>query len=563
MFINDYMQELAYLRSLARRVSEAYPEIADLLSEREADPAVERLLQGAALLNARLAHRLDGQIPELVRPLLQSLWPAYQRPIPACTMVQFSGVGGALQRSHTIPKGVSIRSKRMADRYEGCEFQTCSPVKLYPLELTQTRFVQPMASRRELCLDFVITSGLSFDLIGLDQLRIYFGGHDQNRTTIYRALVLADWVSVRDPEGNLVHGMGPTAVRPIGLSAEEPLTPGSGDELLGLRLLESYFAFPDKFLGIEICGLERVPRSRIDEQFTLVFGLGSHHLERTEVHPGHFLLGCTPAVNLRSHMRVDIEAVPDRTEFEIPPPAGTDIFDVHRVGTYDRKAQAWRDFDPWIGDRNSRPSRSEPRYLLRSRVNTHGQPGLAVAIVDADGQAMPPATKRLSVWATFTDQAASALRVGDVCIGAASTPAFVNVRNITPVSPPQPALVDTGSPFELMALSFLPSESAFTTGGLRRVVERTMKTPSQRARRMIQDVRFSREQHLHRQALVPVQNIEVDLDETAFISPGQAYLFARILFHLLCGPPHVDTHLHTEVQFRTLPSKNTYRMTSW
>src|SRR5512141_2299308 len=100
MFSKYYQSELAFLRGMGKEFAAAHPELAGLLAERGGDPDVERLLEGFAFLSARIRERLDDAVPELIHDLTEILLPHYLRPVPACTVVEFQPVAGALRARH-------------------------------------------------------------------------------------------------------------------------------------------------------------------------------------------------------------------------------------------------------------------------------------------------------------------------------------------------------------------------------------------------------------------------------------------------------------------------------
>ena len=52
----------------------------------EADPDVERLLEGVAFLTGRIRQKVDDEIPELFQSLMSLMWPHYLRPVPSTAM---------------------------------------------------------------------------------------------------------------------------------------------------------------------------------------------------------------------------------------------------------------------------------------------------------------------------------------------------------------------------------------------------------------------------------------------------------------------------------------------
>src|SRR5688572_18244907 len=88
-----YEQELAFLRTQAREFGKEYPEEAGFLrleaSGRSVDPHVERLVQGVALMAARVRLKIDDDFPELTDALIALLYPHYLAPLPSMTIAQF------------------------------------------------------------------------------------------------------------------------------------------------------------------------------------------------------------------------------------------------------------------------------------------------------------------------------------------------------------------------------------------------------------------------------------------------------------------------------------------
>ena len=59
---------------------------------------VDRLIEAFALLNARIAKRLDDDYPEFTEALFDVLYPHYLRPFPSCSIAHFGS--GEIGRAH-------------------------------------------------------------------------------------------------------------------------------------------------------------------------------------------------------------------------------------------------------------------------------------------------------------------------------------------------------------------------------------------------------------------------------------------------------------------------------
>src|SRR3982751_2428736 len=81
-----YNQELRYLREMGAEFAREFPKIAGRLGMEGmevADPYVERLIEGAAFLAARVQLKQDAEYPQLAQRLLDIVSPNLSAPIPS------------------------------------------------------------------------------------------------------------------------------------------------------------------------------------------------------------------------------------------------------------------------------------------------------------------------------------------------------------------------------------------------------------------------------------------------------------------------------------------------
>ena len=87
----DYFnRELGYFRQLGAEFGEQFPKIAGRLGMKGievADPYVERLLEGAAFLAARVQLKMDAEFPRFSQRLLEVVYPNYLAPTPSAAIV--------------------------------------------------------------------------------------------------------------------------------------------------------------------------------------------------------------------------------------------------------------------------------------------------------------------------------------------------------------------------------------------------------------------------------------------------------------------------------------------
>lgn len=121
-----YERELGYLRRHLRDFAERYPKIAGRLlinGEGCADPYVAHMIQACALLNARMAKRLDDDYPEFTWARFDVLYPHYMRPLPSCSIARFE---------------LNDASKQQPG--DACIFRTVYPGSVTPLAIAGLRF---------------------------------------------------------------------------------------------------------------------------------------------------------------------------------------------------------------------------------------------------------------------------------------------------------------------------------------------------------------------------------------------------------------------------------------
>ncbi|MBY0330216.1 MAG: type VI secretion system baseplate subunit TssF [Acetobacteraceae bacterium] len=307
-----YNRELGAIRREAAEFADAFPKVAGRLrlsAEAVDDPFVARLLEGVAFLAARVQHRLDDELPELSDALLEMLSPHLLAPVPSMTTVKLAGAP-ELRAPARVPRGIMVETDPV--RGEPVRFRTCHEVTLWPLVLEGARLMglplaapaNPRAAGAVACLRLTfrtIAPDLPVSALSLDRLRLHLRGVGAAAATLHELLctatlsvALADGPA--DPRPTI---LGPDAVRAAGFEPEEAALPWPKRAFGGHRLLTEYFAFPDKFLYIDLDGLEA--RSLVqgsDRMEVFVYlSRAMPALERS-VGADSFALGCTPAINL-------------------------------------------------------------------------------------------------------------------------------------------------------------------------------------------------------------------------------------------------------------------------
>ena len=559
MFEDYYHSELAYLRSLAHEFSKAFPEVGHMVSERRGDPAVERVMQGAAFLAARLRYRLDDDFPEIIHALFDSMWPQYLRPVPCLSLLQFTPLPNVLRQTQLIAAATSVTS-RPADNVE-CTFQTCADVELHPLQVADASVTRPHPADLQIRVRLEMSGGVTFDTVRekMQRLRLHLLGDRLTRFTLYLWLVHYNTrISVIGADDKTVLTLPGEAVSPVGFGNDDNLCPYHSTMLPGVRILQEYFTFPDKFLAVCISGLDQVPAGKLESRFELAFHLGTPPDANLRVAEENFALGCTPVVNLSRSEQVDVPVVKGATEYRLEAPEDGEIFSVDGVGAYDSRSGDWIEYPPLFTRTRTRLLDKHPRYQILRRSDGIKGVETYLAIRDSEGNPLEPPAELLNVHLSYTNgNKPLRLGIGEIDVPTSSTPQFVKFSNLVPITVPTALTVDKDRHWELLSLFAMNSLDLQSVNGLQQIMRKChMPGSSIQVMPRIKDVRITVSSRLHRQTVVPVTLVAIDLDDETFSCTGEMYMLGRVLANLLMDRPDITSF--TEVTVRGVPSGTTF-----
>jgi type VI secretion system protein ImpG len=401
-----YNRELDAIRRLAAEFSLAHPKIAGRLRlspDSVDDPHVARLLEGVAFLAARVHHRLDDEFPELTDALLDVLYPHYLAPFPSCFIARFAPQAG-LQNPAALPAGLNLDTEPV--RGERCRYRSAYPVTVLPVEIEAARLsglpinapANPIAGGAVACLRLTL-KGLSpevtFTKLGVERIRLFLRGAT---AAALHELLCAHAISVGyadgpgDPKPVI---LGPEAIEPVGFAAEEALLPYPARSFAGFRLLSEYFAFPEKFLFLDLTRIEAKTLIGAGNKLEVFVWLSRAvpELERA-VDADSFALGCTPVVNLFAQrcepIRLDDTAIEYRVVPDSRRPMATEIWSVTRVREplQDGGTRPWRPFHR-LTHADPEPGTPGGFYALNRRPGTPPDAGTEVFLAPHDPELAP------------------------------------------------------------------------------------------------------------------------------------------------------------------------------
>ncbi|RJT37369.1 type VI secretion system baseplate subunit TssF [Rahnella woolbedingensis] len=297
-----YEAEMRYLREAGKEFSRAHPDRAAMLNLDKAgarDPYVERMFEGFAFLMGRLREKLDDDLPELTEGLVSLLWPHYMRTIPSLSIVEFAPDWRQLRQSEVLPENFSILSRPVGPGKTTCQYRTTREIALHPLHLADARLQIEPDGRAAIRLRFDCNENVDWSKTGIDKVSLYLNGDSPVACALHLALtrrVQAMYARHASTRGERVHFDG--WCKPMGFDDVDRLWPKGESSFSGYQLLLEYFSFRQKFMFVELRGLERIGLTLGSAWFEIDMVLDEGWPSDMPFDSENFRLHCAPVINL-------------------------------------------------------------------------------------------------------------------------------------------------------------------------------------------------------------------------------------------------------------------------
>lgn len=309
-----FEQELRHLREDAAVFADHHPAIAQELAlsrGKSADPHVELLMQSFAYLVGRLQHQHDAEQATVPNALLAQLHPHLTAPIPSMVVAQIDVKpdGANFATGATLARGrrVFAMATNDAGRRVPCRFRVCYDTPLLPLR------VQEAGLRSSTDYDFLTdardvasvlrvqvvhaTKADSIKDLPFARLRFHIHGDELDAYRLYDLLSAhLVGVAVVVPDDPRPRRLPADALYWLGFGPQESALPEADATTPGYRLLQEYFAFPEKFLFFDVVGLD-VSGAVSDFELLFLLDIADKSLR---LPTGALRLNCAPLVNLYS-----------------------------------------------------------------------------------------------------------------------------------------------------------------------------------------------------------------------------------------------------------------------
>jgi len=336
--LKHYEGELAFMRDMGAEFAQSYPKIASRLGMdgvEVVDPYVERMIEGVAFLSARVQLELELQYPALTSHLLEIIYPHYLCPQPSMMVAAFEPdmQNAALENGYKIERGSELRSVLGDDDTTPCVFRTSTDVTMWPIKITEAEYIdgrgelvaagvaRETEARAGIRLRLARHGDQPISELTMENLVLFLNGQEGRNWDLHELLCTqvtgilgrstdrrADWVAEL-PNGDVV---------PRGYGRDEALLPTPQRSFDGYRLLQEYFAMPERYHFIELTGLAMALQKAkgADVDIYILLRNGDPEIA-AGVTPEAFTLNATPAINL-FHKRCDrVHITPAVTEHHV------------------------------------------------------------------------------------------------------------------------------------------------------------------------------------------------------------------------------------------------------
>lgn len=305
-----YEKQLQEFGQQSRDFASKYPKIAQRLSlnqEQIDDPHIERLIQAFSLVAARIDKKLVDSYDIFTHALFEVMFPQYLKHFPSCTVVSFEDINKQKQLTepHSIPRQTTLKSRS----FKGvqCEFNSCSEVRLLPIQLTELNFKTNPSTHMHLnqnatlMIDFEIFNH-AHHCLSQEKLPIYLDAISNF------PLQVLDGVFRKDSSFSIKVGNRTFKINNpfeiLGFDEQHSLLPIDQHTHHAYRLLLEYFCFQERFnylhLNLDFLKQIKLEQETFQLEIHLKLDLNDQAIIRnyTELNAANFKLFTTPAVNL-------------------------------------------------------------------------------------------------------------------------------------------------------------------------------------------------------------------------------------------------------------------------
>ncbi|BCH67015.1 type VI secretion system protein ImpG [Agrobacterium vitis] len=554
-FLERYNDELFALRRRAEKFARAFPKIAGRLrlsGDVADDPHVERIIQSFAYSAARVRQKLDDEFPELTDSLLETLYPHYLAPVPPMSIVQFAP-GATLAGMQLLPRHTDIVTEPVGG--DPCQFRTTQDVEIVPMTVST-------ASLTGLPLDapaapFAGAAGvLRLSLRSTAPKQDSMAGLGVKRLTFFIASAWAQAAALFELLANHCIGMALARhsedrnavflpaenLRPLGFAPEQAMLPTAPGSFAGYRLLTEFFTLPQKFLFLEVSGMDRWQGD--DVELYIYLDSSDARLERM-ISASDIVLNATPVINLFRQSSEPLTLDGSRTEYSLLPDSRRqttrEIYMVEQVRLSAASGEE-QDARPFFGSSQRGANSSVFWQAVRRFDEDDGSSDTQIAFVDRNRGPLEPTGLTASVDTLCLNRdLASQLPFGGGHPHLQLVKRSESVAEIKALLPPTPAIrihEKLARQWRLVSHLLLNHLSLFDNDGsaLKDILSLYALRDAPETRQLVEAISRVEAKHALARlgpAMVPGTDVTIEFDP-AMIDRAAAFIFGSIIDHF-CG----------------------------
>ncbi|WP_332631452.1 type VI secretion system baseplate subunit TssF [Citrobacter sp. ESBL3] len=383
-----YSKELNFLKKYGAIFNKRFPTIAKRLGFIEGvseDPHVERLIESVALLTAQLQQRLDEDLSEYHKNILETLLPQFIRPVPSVSMVHFTHNpdSSTCQQVISVPRH-SLLYARTTDGIE-CRFRTCYSTAILPVELLSAELCSDNY-QNDWYLALKMTSHAR-QLPKDECLRIHLSGQIRAGYLLYDAL-LSQVLSLEFHKNGQKITYSQKDICAVGFSQEECLFADDININPVHSTMLDYAVFPERFLFIDMPLPEEIFIDKDITPVTVIIKFTNHDTVKklSVLYPkgniNDIKINCVPVVSLFQHTAAPLLPDNNSHEYILQPELRNhecyEIYSVNHVELKRKKENGTESckLDPLFGIR-TRYDNTQPELLWQATnkkiVLEHGE----------------------------------------------------------------------------------------------------------------------------------------------------------------------------------------------
>ncbi|BCH55867.1 type VI secretion system baseplate subunit TssF [Agrobacterium vitis] len=554
-FLERYNDELFALRRRAEKFARAFPKIAGRLrlsGDVADDPHVERIIQSFAYSAARVRQKLDDEFPELTDSLLETLYPHYLAPVPPMSIVQFTP-GATLAGMQLLPRHTDIVTEPVGG--DPCQFRTTQDVEIVPMTVSTASLTglpldapaAPFAGAAgvlRLSLRSTAPKQDSMAGLGVKRLTFFIASAWAQAAALFELLAnhCIGLALARHSEDRNAVFLPAENLRPLGFAPEQAMLPTAPGSFAGYRLLTEFFTLPQKFLFLEVSGMDRWQGD--DVELYIYLDSSDARLERM-ISASDIVLNASPVINLFRQSSEPLTLDGSRTEYSLLPDSRRqttrEIYMVEQVRLSAASGEE-QDARPFFGSSQRGANSSVFWQAVRRFDEDDGSSDTQIAFVDRNRGPLEPTGLTASVETLCLNRdLASQLPFGGGHPHLQLVKRSESVGEIKALLPPTPAIrihEKLARQWRLVSHLLLNHLSLFDNDGsaLKDILSLYALRDAPETRQLVEAISRVEAKHALARlgpAMVPGTDVTIEFDP-AMIDRAAAFIFGSIIDHF-CG----------------------------